>query len=225
MQETAELARGHRGPEAADLLYAVGSSARQSALQDASLTPERRAEVIEVGLLSLSMAIVARRDLAEAYTDRSLLLQESAKLTPDPEARQGLLNEAERLRQQAAGIQASAREAKRLEADIAAGRTLRPGGEVTRPEKLSGDLPVYTERAREERLSGVVLVELVVDEQGAVAEARVLKGMPEGLDRSCLKALREWKFEPATRKGKPVRVLLNAKVKFTPPDQVEVELE
>jgi TonB family protein len=171
------------------------------------------------------MATVARRDLVEAYVDRSLLLQEKAKLTPDPEVRQGLLHEAERLRQQALEIQARVREEKRLAEEIASGKTLRPGGEVSRPEKISGDLPVFTERASEEGLSGVVLVELIVDEQGGVAGARVLQGMPEGLDRSTVKALREWRFDPARRKGKPVKVLVNAKVKFTPPDQVEVELE
>ncbi|MEA2558756.1 MAG: hypothetical protein QOH06_260 [Acidobacteriota bacterium] len=225
LDEAWERARRYRGPEPADVFYAVGSFARQSVVQDKAMSPDRRAAVIDLGLVSLAMAIGARRDLVEAYTDRSLLLQERAKLTPDPEARQNLINEAERLRRQALEIQAKAREAKRIEEDIAGGKTLRPGGEVTRPEKVSGDLPLYTERAREERLSGVVLLELIIDKQGGVAEARVVRGMPEGLDRSALKALRDWRFQPATRKGKPVQVLVTCKVKFTPPDAVEVELE
>jgi len=56
----------------------------------------------------------------------------------------------------------------------------RVGGEVTRPEKVSGDPPVYTEIAQRARVTGVVIVEAVIDEQGNVTETRVLKRPSDG---------------------------------------------
>lgn len=225
LEEALEEARSYRGPEPADLLYSVGSFARQKALYDRVMAPEARAAMIELGLQALTLAMAARGDLAAAFAEKSGLLLEKAKLTPDPETRQELIDEAEQLRRQAFEIQARAREAKRVEEGVAAGRTLRVGRDVTRPEKVSGDLPVYTELGRKARVEGVVILEVVIDEQGGVAGARVIKGLPMGLDRAALEAVQTWKFKPATRDGKPVQVVATFKVTFTPPAGVEVEME
>lgn len=225
LEEAWEEARSYRGPEPADILHAVGSSARQKVLQDMVMAPERRAVVIELGLQALSMALAARGDLVGALSDKSWLLLEKAKLTTDPEARQDLVDEAMQIRRQAFEIQARAQEAKRIEEGIAAGGTLRVGGDVTRPEKVAGDLPVFTELGRKARVDGVVILELVIDEQGSVAGGRVIKGLPMGLDKNALVALKDWKFKPALREGKPVQVVATFKVTFTPPAGVEVEME
>ncbi|HWM89908.1 MAG TPA: energy transducer TonB [Thermoanaerobaculia bacterium] len=90
----------------------------------------------------------------------------------------------------------------------------RVGGEVTRPEKISGVSPVYTEVARKARVMGVVIVEAVIDEQGSVTETRVLKGLPMGLDRAAVEAVETWKFKPATLEGKPVPVYYILTVNF-----------
>ncbi len=101
----------------------------------------------------------------------------------------------------------------------AASEPYRVGGEVTRPEKVSGDPPVYTEIARRARVTGVVIVEAVIDEQGNVTETRVLKGLPMGLDRSAVDAVEAWKFKPATLDGLPVPVYYTLTVNF----QLEVD--
>jgi TonB family protein len=82
----------------------------------------------------------------------------------------------------------------------------RVGGEVTRPEKISGDPPEYTEPARRARVTGVVILEAVIDEQGNVTDPRVLKGLPMGLDQKAVAAVSTWKYKPATLEGKPVPV-------------------
>jgi TonB family protein len=101
-----------------------------------------------------------------------------------------------------------------------AGPPYRVGGEVTRPEKVSGDPPQYTEIARRARISGVVIIEAVIDEQGNVTSPRVLKGLPMGLDRQAVEAIETWKFKPATLHGRAVPVYYILTVNF----QVESDL-
>jgi protein TonB len=54
----------------------------------------------------------------------------------------------------------------------------------------------------------------VIDRQGNVTEARVLKGLPFGLDHAALAAIRQWKFQPGTLNGQPVPVYYNLTVNF-----------
>ncbi len=80
----------------------------------------------------------------------------------------------------------------------------RVGGKVSRPEKISGVPPIYTEAARRARIMGVVIIEAIIDEQGDVTETRVLKGLPMGLDLAAVEAVETWKFKPSTLAGRPV---------------------
>jgi TonB family protein len=100
------------------------------------------------------------------------------------------------------------------EAPRAAGPPYRVGGDVSRPELISSTKPVYTELARKSRVSGTVIVEAVIDEQGDITDARVLKGLPMGLDQAALDAIKTWKFKPATREGHPVSVYYVLTVNF-----------
>lgn len=91
----------------------------------------------------------------------------------------------------------------------------RIGGEVTKPTKLGGPEPVYTEMARKARLQGVVILEAIIDRDGCVTRPHVLKGMPMGLERSALSALSRWAFAPATLHGHPVKVFYTLTVNFS----------
>jgi TonB family protein len=94
------------------------------------------------------------------------------------------------------------------------GPPYRVAGEVTRPEKLSGANPVYTEEARQAQIVGVVMLEAVIDEHGSVTQIEILKGLPMGLDQVALEAVRSWKFKPATLRGRPVPVYYTITVNF-----------
>jgi len=96
----------------------------------------------------------------------------------------------------------------------AEGAPFRVGGEISRPEILSSTRPVYTELARKARVTGTVIVEAIIDEHGDVKDARVLKGLPMGLDQAALDAITAWKFKPATRGGQPVPVYYVLTVNF-----------
>lgn len=82
----------------------------------------------------------------------------------------------------------------------------RSGGDVLRPEKISGRGPHYTDAARMAGLTGEVIVESIIGEDGRVYQPRVLKALPLGLDLTLLHALCDWRFKPATYQGKPVKV-------------------
>jgi TonB family protein len=96
----------------------------------------------------------------------------------------------------------------------AEGPPYRVGEGISRPEILLTTRPEYTELARRARISGVVVVEAAIDEQGNVTKTRVLKGLPMGLSQAALDAVQTWKFKPATREGKSVPVYYVLTVNF-----------
>jgi TonB family protein len=83
---------------------------------------------------------------------------------------------------------------------------LRVDKQIQRPEIVGQVVPEYTPEAREKRVTGVVVVETLIDREGCVRNARVLKGLPYGLDESSLAAVKSWTFNPATLNGEPVKV-------------------
>ncbi len=86
--------------------------------------------------------------------------------------------------------------------------------DITRPEKISGVAPVYTETARRARVTGTVVLEAIIDEQGNVVNTKVLRGLPMGLDQAAVDAVQTWKFKPAMLEGKPVKVYYVLTVNF-----------
>jgi TonB family protein len=96
----------------------------------------------------------------------------------------------------------------------AAGPPYRAGEGISRPEILLTTRPKYTELARRARISGVVVVEAVIDEQGNVTDTRVLKELPMGLSQAAVDAIQTWKFKPAAREGKSVPVYYVLSVNF-----------
>ena len=90
----------------------------------------------------------------------------------------------------------------------------RVGGSVMKPTKLYAPPPVYTESARKQRVEGSVIAEAIIDRDGCVTEAHILKSMPLGLDTASLSAMKRWVFAPATLAGKPVKVWYTLTVNF-----------
>jgi TonB family protein len=105
-------------------------------------------------------------------------------------------------------------------AHVRANGAMRVGGNVHAPMVVHRVEPVYPEEARRGRVSGVVIIETLIDETGHVADAVALKPLPSGLTEAALDAVRQWVFEPGTFDGKPVPVIFNLTVNFkidTPP--------
>ncbi len=89
----------------------------------------------------------------------------------------------------------------------------RIGGGVSPPTCMKCPDPV-PKKSREAKLQGAVLLWCIVDEKGRAREIRVVEGLSMGLDEAAVRAVRRWRFRPASRKGKPVPVFMNIEVNF-----------
>ena len=85
---------------------------------------------------------------------------------------------------------------------------------VTRPVPIKSPKPQHSAEAMRARIEGTVTLEVLVDERGLVADARVLKSIPL-LDQSALDAAKQWEFKPATLNGEAVPVLIQLELNFT----------
>jgi periplasmic protein TonB len=88
------------------------------------------------------------------------------------------------------------------------------GGNVAAPVPIYEPDPQYSEEARKAKYSGTVLVEIIVDAQGNVRDAQVVKNVGMGLDEKALEAVRTWRFKPGTRGGVPVATRVAVEVYF-----------
>ncbi|HEY4670780.1 MAG TPA: energy transducer TonB [Gemmatimonadaceae bacterium] len=76
--------------------------------------------------------------------------------------------------------------------------------------------PNYTRGAMEARIQGVVVMEAIVDSEGHIAEARIRQSLDSrfGLDEEAVKAVKQWRFAPATRFGTPVPIVVDIEMSF-----------
>jgi protein TonB len=79
----------------------------------------------------------------------------------------------------------------------------------------SGD-PVYPAEARRRRISGIVILEIVIETDGRVSAGRVLKPLPFGLTQAAIDVMGKWRYRPAMDRGRAVRSLQQVTVKFSP---------
>jgi protein TonB len=90
---------------------------------------------------------------------------------------------------------------------------VRVGGYVREPRAIRMVPPVYPPLARSARVSGVVVLEATLTEQGTVDAIRVVSGHPL-LIEAAIACVKQWLYEPTLLNGVPVSVILQAKVRF-----------
>ena len=91
---------------------------------------------------------------------------------------------------------------------------VRVGGAITEPKKLVHINPVYPEIAQQARIQGVVILEVIIGEDGAVREAKVLRPAPM-LDQAAVDAVLQWKYTPTLLNGQRVPVIMTVTVTFS----------
>jgi protein TonB len=90
---------------------------------------------------------------------------------------------------------------------------LRVGGVVRPPQKVHHVAPVYPAIAQAARVSGVVILEALIAEDGSVRDVKVLRSVPL-LHTSAMEAVRQWRFTPTLLNGVPVQVIMTVTVTF-----------
>ena len=78
------------------------------------------------------------------------------------------------------------------------------GPPTTQVEILFKPNPVYTEEARQLKLEGEVLLEVMFEANGQLHVNRVVRGLGHGLDETAIAAANKMRFKPALRNGQPV---------------------
>lgn len=83
------------------------------------------------------------------------------------------------------------------------------GGMMTIANKIK-----YAEEAVANKIEGRVVVEFVVNEEGNVIDASVVRGIGYGCDESALLAISSTKFTPPSIEGKPTKVKMTLPIVF-----------
>src|SRR5262249_20359922 len=94
------------------------------------------------------------------------------------------------------------------------GGVFRVGGGVSAPALLFKKEPEYSEEARKAKYQGTVTLYVEVDPSGKATNIRVLHSLGWGLDEKAIEAVRQWKFRPGMKDGKPVTVQASIEVNF-----------
>ncbi|MBW2527156.1 MAG: TonB family protein [Deltaproteobacteria bacterium] len=82
------------------------------------------------------------------------------------------------------------------------------------PQKISGSVPAYPEDARQDKVTGVVVMDALIDATGRVQDVTVLRSVDNRLSEAAMTAVRDWVFEPAMKDGVPVAVRYTLTMRF-----------
>jgi protein TonB len=85
------------------------------------------------------------------------------------------------------------------------------------PRPLSAVRPAYPDQGAQAAAKGEVTLELLIDENGRVHAADVVRAIPEGyFEAAAISAFQAVRFAPGQRDGRPVRSRVVVKVVFSP---------
>jgi protein TonB len=92
-------------------------------------------------------------------------------------------------------------------------KPLPVGGKIRPPAKVRDVAPVYPAIAQAARVEGAVIIETIIDVDGRVQSARVLRSIPL-LDAAALAAVTKWTYTPTLLNGRAVPVIMTVTVRF-----------
>ena len=87
------------------------------------------------------------------------------------------------------------------------------GQDVAVPTRKKYVAPEYPADASTQGIRGIVILEVIIGEDGRVESARVTRSIP-GLDEAAMNAVRLWEYEPTKVAGKGVKVQLSQSITF-----------
>ena len=93
----------------------------------------------------------------------------------------------------------------------------RVGVGVSPPRAVFSPDPLYPEAARKEHFMGVVVLHVIVGPDGRPSDVRVARSLRSDMDENAIKAVQQWRFQPAMKDGVPVSVEVNVEVNYRLP--------
>jgi Ca-activated chloride channel family protein len=97
--------------------------------------------------------------------------------------------------------------------DPATGNPISGPG-IVGPKAVYSPIPPYPPSAQQDRVTGEVFMEAVVDENGRVQSVRVTRSARADLDDSAVATLKTWRFEPARQNGQAVPAKIDITMAF-----------
>jgi TonB family protein len=88
------------------------------------------------------------------------------------------------------------------------------GPGITPPRVIHQVNPVYKADSEGFRISGTVLVGLVVSSKGEPKDVHVVRSLEKAVDQTAVDAVRQWQFDAATKDEQPVAVRLTVEIRF-----------
>jgi TonB family protein len=95
------------------------------------------------------------------------------------------------------------------------GQTVRIGGGITAPAKLRDVAPAYPADARAANIQGRAILEVTINEAGAVSGIVPLRSPSPALEQAAIDAVRQWRYRPTLLNGEPVGVVMTVTVDFS----------
>lgn len=88
------------------------------------------------------------------------------------------------------------------------------GNGVLAPTALSSPEPVYPQSGSLAKIEGIERLQLIVGIDGNPHDIRVIKSLSPEFDEKAIAAVKQWKFKPATKDGKPVAAYIMIEINF-----------
>ena len=85
---------------------------------------------------------------------------------------------------------------------------------VKAPRALHAPEPKYSNSAKKQGIQGVVTLSAIIGTDGKAHDVKVVKSLEPTLDANAIKAVKTWKFAPATKDGRPVAVSMRLEINY-----------
>jgi TonB family protein len=90
----------------------------------------------------------------------------------------------------------------------------QPMSSSLRPKILYKEKAQYTQEAKDNKVEGQVVLNVVFGSDGQLGDIEVIRGLPHGLTEKAIMAAKQIRFEPAVKDGQPVSVRGNLEFMF-----------
>jgi TonB family protein len=226
--QAADAQKPPRDPLGPETYHIRATEYYEKATKDAALTPEQKATALRNVITSEDRALTINPDYVPSLIYKNLALRTLAAMSTDSNEQHEMIKEADELREKALALRRAAGipdppalaesnappTPEGFKANVERLRPLRVGGNIQTPVKTRDVKPVYPQAAQDAGVQGVVIIEAIIDAEGRVEDARIVRSIRE-LDESALEAVRQWEYMPTLLNGAPVPILMTMTVNYT----------